>query len=247
MPARLRVTPEEAVRTTAKALVRGALTGILALLWPIFLAQHVTAAPDVCDGLWRARNAIFAKAGYCFSTPEAQALFGKGCFPPFGKLTPDQESVVQRIRDLEATSNCATSSAAEGTAAGNATTVPKYVVELTLSPAATQKLASSGETICIWANYYGTAAPNVPAPEDGEIQLANETTDVTVDALHANLGGISILESDLKKIREPRPLLLINVYTSRKVFQDNLLDCGIYQGEAASAGDVRISCKLIGE
>jgi hypothetical protein len=51
----------------------------------------------------------------------------------------------------------------------------------------------------------------------------------------------------LRKISEPRPLLLINVYTSRKVFPDNLFDCGIYQDEAAKAGVVSIKCKLIGE
>src|SRR4051794_39071979 len=112
------------------------MTCMAAVLWLVVLAQHAAAAPDVCDGLWRARNAIFAKAGYCFSTPEAQALFGKGCFPPFGNLTSDQEANVQRIRDLEATNNCAASSTTTGDPAGNLLTLPKYVVELTLSSAA---------------------------------------------------------------------------------------------------------------
>jgi hypothetical protein len=57
---------------------------------------------------------------------------------------------------------------------GNLVAFPKYIVEIKLSPAAAQKLASSGETIRVWASYYGTAAPDVPGGDDGEIQLASE-------------------------------------------------------------------------
>ncbi len=54
-------------------------------------------AAEVCQSLWQARNAIFASKGYCFESADAQAVFGKGCFPPFGKLTPAEEADVQRI------------------------------------------------------------------------------------------------------------------------------------------------------
>jgi hypothetical protein len=115
------------------------------------------------------------------------------------------------------------------------------------SAAFASKLLSSGETVRVSASYYGTAMPGVPAGDDGEVGLANETVDLPNGTTAVNLGGISIAENDIRKTREGRPLLLINVYTSRKVFADNLLDCGIYQGDAALAGQVEINCKLIGE
>lgn len=209
-------------------------------------------AADVCQNLWQARNAIFANRGYCFESADAQAAFGKGCFPPFGKLTPAEEADVQRIKDVEAHQNCPAAPAHPAGSLVNATgsaalVLPKYVVQLALSPAAASKLSSSGETVRVSASYYGTAVPGVPAGDDGEVGLANETVDLPSGTTAVNLGGISIAESDIRKTREGRPLLLINVYTSRKVFADNLLNCGIYQGDAALAGQVEINCKLIGE
>ncbi|MFT3732868.1 MAG: YARHG domain-containing protein [Hyphomicrobium sp.] len=208
-------------------------------------------AADVCDALWRARNAIFANKGYCFTSPDAQAIFGKGCFAPFGKLTPGEEADVQRIKDIEAHQGCAAASAhAAGptqSTVGGARVVPRYIVQLTLSPAAAAKLSASGETVRVSASYYGTAKTGIAAGDDGEIGLANEVVDLPNGTTAINLGGISISEADIGKTSEGRPMLLINVYTSRKVFQDNLLNCGIYQGDAAMAGQVEIDCKLIGE
>jgi hypothetical protein len=216
----------------------------------VMAGESGTGAADVCDALWRARNAIFANKGYCFESGEGQAAFGKGCFPPFGKLTPSEEADVQSIKAVEAHQSCpATRPAALGAAGTDQATwmVPKYVVQLTLSEAARRKLETSGETVRISASYYGNAPSGAAAEGDGEIGLANETIDLPNGTRAANLGGIAIRESDIRKTAEGRPQLLINVYTSRKVFQDNLFDCGIYQGEAAMAGQVYITCKLIGE
>ncbi len=204
-------------------------------------------AADVCEALWRARNAIFANKGYCFESGDAQAAFGKGCFPPYGKLTAAEEADVQSIKDVEAHQRCGATPIRSDAGQDGVRVVPKYLVQLTLSPAASAKLGASGETVRISASYYGTAAPGVAAGGDGEIGLANEVVDLPAGTNTANLGGFSITESDIRKTTEGRPMLLINVYTSRQVFADNLLDCGIYQGDAATAGQVSISCKLIGE
>ena len=51
-----------------------------------------------CNELWYARNQIYAAEGYCFSTPRAQAIFGMGCFPPYGRLNPVEK---QRVNTLE--------------------------------------------------------------------------------------------------------------------------------------------------
>ncbi|WP_423415708.1 YARHG domain-containing protein [Hyphomicrobium sp. B1] len=230
---------------------RGAFATAMAVSLTAFAWIGAAKAADVCEALWRARNAIFANKGYCFESPEGQAAFGKGCFPPYGKLTRAEEADVQRIKDVEAHQRCAAipsgiMGAAMGPAPGGVRVVPKYVVQLTLSRAAQNKLAQSGETVRVAAFYYGSAMKH-SADDDGEIALANEAVDLPSGTTAVNLGGISIAEADVRKASEGQPMLLINVYTSRKVFSDNLLDCGIYQGAAAQAGQVEISCKLIGE
>ncbi len=175
-------------------------------------------AADVCDALWRARNGIFANKGYCFESGDAQAAFGKGCFPPYGKLTADEAADVQRIKDIEARQRCqATPAHASEPVPDGSRVVSRYVVQLTLSPAASRKLAASGETVRVSASYYGTAAPGVATGGDGEIGLAHETVDLPNGTNAVNLGGISIAERDIGKTTEGRPMLLINVYTSRKV------------------------------
>jgi hypothetical protein len=179
-------------------------------------------------------------------------VFGKGCFPPYGKLTPAEEVDVQRIKDVEAHHQCpatpmGTHGAGTVSAATDLRVVPRYVVQLALSRLAENKLTQSGETVRIAASYYGTAIETSAASDDGEVALANEAVDLPRGATATNLGGISIAEADIRKTSEGQPMLLINVYTSRKVFPDNLLDCGIYQGAAALAGQVSITCKLIGE
>ena len=50
-----------------------------------------------CDELWYARNAIYAAKGYCFKTAHAQQVFGPRCFPPYGALTPAEQSQVNLI------------------------------------------------------------------------------------------------------------------------------------------------------
>ena len=40
-----------------------------------------------CNALWTERNSIYARNGYCFKTARARAVFGPGCFPPYGKLS----------------------------------------------------------------------------------------------------------------------------------------------------------------
>jgi len=59
-----------------------------------------------CEELWFSRNAIYAAQGFCFKTPRAKAVFGSGCFPPFGKLTPAEEDEVAVIKQWEGYRGC---------------------------------------------------------------------------------------------------------------------------------------------
>ena len=59
-----------------------------------------------CDQLWQARNAIYARRGYCFETPRARAVFGPGCFPPYGRLSPGEQQRVNEIQWAERQNRC---------------------------------------------------------------------------------------------------------------------------------------------
>ena len=63
------------------------------------LALAGAARADACDRLWYKRNAIYAEAGYCFSTERARSVFGPGCHPPYGRLSPWAQ---RRVNDIQA-------------------------------------------------------------------------------------------------------------------------------------------------
>jgi hypothetical protein len=59
-----------------------------------------------CEALWYARNEIFARSGYCFQSARALSAFGPGCFPPFGKLSAEDDRTVATIRSWERSRKC---------------------------------------------------------------------------------------------------------------------------------------------
>ena len=59
-----------------------------------------------CGQLWYERNAIYARHGYCFRTPQAVATFGRGCRPPYGRLPPRAAERVNRIVAWEQRKGC---------------------------------------------------------------------------------------------------------------------------------------------
>jgi hypothetical protein len=59
-----------------------------------------------CGQLWYERNAIYARHGYCFRTPQALATFGRGCRPPYGRLPPRAAERVNRIVAWERRKGC---------------------------------------------------------------------------------------------------------------------------------------------
>jgi hypothetical protein len=59
-----------------------------------------------CRQLWHARNAIYARNGYCFETARARAVFGRGCFPPYGELRGWERNRVGEIKMWERRKGC---------------------------------------------------------------------------------------------------------------------------------------------
>ena len=59
-----------------------------------------------CGELWYARNAIYAQNGYCFQTIRAIRVFGRACFPPYGRLSPYEQRQVNDIATRERRKGC---------------------------------------------------------------------------------------------------------------------------------------------
>lgn len=89
-----------------------ALAGLfLGVAWAAAPGEvNLAAAQDAgdmsCDQLWYARNAIYARKGYCFQTDRARATFGPGCFPPFGRLNPWEQNRVMELQAWERRNGC---------------------------------------------------------------------------------------------------------------------------------------------
>ncbi|MBL8906895.1 MAG: hypothetical protein JNM20_09485 [Rhizobiales bacterium] len=126
--------------------------------------------------------------------------------------------------------------------------LPTYEVVISLSDQAKSKLAASKEMVHVSAMYYGEAEEGFIGDEMGEIQLGVEDVDLPGEG-SVQLGKIKMSKENLAQVVGHKPSVLINVYSSRKVFEDNLLDCGIFQDfvETAAQKPIVIACKLIGE
>lgn len=97
---------------TSKRLFRAALVALVLAGVPATLA--VTAGTAVaqdysamtCSELWYARNQIYADKGYCFKTRRARRVFGRACFPPYGRLSGWEAEEVERIKRWERRNGC---------------------------------------------------------------------------------------------------------------------------------------------
>jgi len=64
------------------------------------------AAAQSCYALWYERNQIYARNGYCFQTQRAIDVFGRGCFPPYGRLSGWERDRVNQLQYLERANGC---------------------------------------------------------------------------------------------------------------------------------------------
>lgn len=123
-----------------------------------------------------------------------------------------------------------------------------FTVDVQLSPAARARLDRLGEKVEIKAMYYGlpNAAGKPKADEDGQIDLGSRTMDIDPGQRDMMIRGDALASGRLNLV-DGEPKVLINVYTARKVAQDNLLDCGIFEDTIAKAQEkpIAIACKLI--
>jgi len=121
-----------------------------------------------------------------------------------------------------------------------------FAVEVTLTPAASSRLAALHEKIAVIADYSGRPAPGVQATPDGQVDLGSETVELAPTHGRAQFTAAAIDGGDLKTIAGP-PRVLINVVSARHAAPDNLLDCNIFEDDIAVAQTEtpRITCDLI--
>lgn len=123
-----------------------------------------------------------------------------------------------------------------------------FDIALTLSPAAKAKLDRMHEKVQVSAWYSGlpNAASKARAEEDGQIQIGADEPVIEPGTATVHIPGTGLDTSKLQYL-DGEPLVLINVYTARKVAEDNLLDCTIFEDtiKKAQAAPVPITCKLI--
>lgn len=120
-----------------------------------------------------------------------------------------------------------------------------YDVTVTLSEKAAAELTRTKEAITVSATFVGQKkAPK--ADEDPEVMLGHEEAELP-GAGTVTLGKIGVSDADVANTANLQ--ILINVFSARKTSDDNILDCGIWQDEAAkaAAAKIAIDCKLIGE
>lgn len=81
-------------------------TGAAALCASTTFFAAPALAQGACESLWHQRNSIYARNGYCFRTPRARAVFGPGCFPPYGELSRSERRQVNQLQAEEDELGC---------------------------------------------------------------------------------------------------------------------------------------------
>jgi len=146
---------------------------------------------------------------------------------------------------------CAPASGPEAAASDEATPANPYAFEvnLTLTPRAAEMLARTDEFVTVAAMYYGRpVASNSPGIDEHrmEIGLGRDDVEVPPQSASVKASGAGFDATYLSSV-EGEPEVLVNVYSARKTHENNLLDCGIYQGPIAMAQrrPVDIACDLL--
>lgn len=132
----------------------------------------------------------------------------------------------------------------------HADTSPAFDFNVTLSPKAAKKLASTKEGLTFAASYYGdpTKKAEKHANEVGQIDLGMERVDLPGKAGKVHVSGGDFDPRRLDWISGP-VYVNVNVFSSRKSGPDNILSCDFIDTELKNVtGQVTtLNCFLIEE
>jgi hypothetical protein len=128
--------------------------------------------------------------------------------------------------------------------------VPEFAVAIKLSPKAEKRLHDLNETIKVLAMFDGD-----PLPGQGHYNAPMR--DVYLGSDEKLLDAANIVKFDNTKLSQRHwnqladkdYYVTINVFSARKTFKDNLLDCGVPEDHISTfAGKTtEVRCRLIGE
>lgn len=125
-----------------------------------------------------------------------------------------------------------------------------FDLTITLSSKAENKLKSVNEGITVLASYYGSPHKGAErhANEMGMIDLGTETIELGGHAGSAHIKGNSVSSERLKWIQQPVNVN-VNLFSSRKSSDDNILSCDLIDGpvNTVAKSPVTIHCALIEE
>lgn len=132
-----------------------------------------------------------------------------------------------------------------------------FQVRVTLSEAALAALEANVEAVVVSVEYFGypsVSAQQRQLPGSEEPWLLLASRQVTLDAAGAaDFPEVALDPERLQMVEEGRPHVRVDVFSSGaggdEAAEDNLLDCGTFQGALAAAvrEGVDIDCKLIAE
>ena len=119
-------------------------------------------------------------------------------------------------------------------------------IVISFDEATIARLTSLGEWVTVSAYYFGDPArEDAPTDEMGMVYLGTEEATIFPANQRIELGGfLDAAPLDWTVA----PLVNVNVYSSRFVDENNMLDCGLVEGLVAdlAQADQAISCRLLG-
>ena len=126
-----------------------------------------------------------------------------------------------------------------------------FDLDITLSPKAAERLQATHEGITVDARYYGNPTPAAArhADEVGQIDLGGAPIVLPGRAGPVHVTGKGVMTKRLRWI-EGGVRVNVNVYSSRRSSEDNVLACDFIDGSLAAvvkAQPVTLHCGLITE
>ncbi len=122
--------------------------------------------------------------------------------------------------------------------------------KITLSEKAAAKLKSAHETITVWASFYGepTREGENHTDEMGMVDLGKESFELPGQPGIVHITGKNAGGAKLKWVKG-QPGVNVNLYTSRKSSDQNLIECDLIDGAVVKvqAKPIIVHCFLIGE
>lgn len=127
--------------------------------------------------------------------------------------------------------------------------VPKFVIAVTLSSEATEKLKISGESIkgTIYFDGDGTPLPDVKTAPFRDVFLGKYEFELEKEG-SVTIKNASISKEAYTRLKDKNYHYFVNVYSGRQIFENNILAGGYSDGRLKDLLDgkmIKVSCDLL--